>query len=47
MLYYGPNEGDFDGDARDRGGHANGDRICIDIGGPTILSRVRRATTAH
>ena len=47
MLYCGPNEGDFDGDARDGGGRADGGRICVDTGGPAILSHVQRVATAH
>ena len=47
MLYNCPNEGDFDGDAQDGGGHADGGRICVDTGGLAILSRVQKVATAH
>ncbi len=40
-LYYGPSEGDSDGDGQDGGGRANGGLICVDMDGPTILSHVR------
>ena len=42
MLYCGPNEDDSDGDALSGGGLDG-----AQIGGPTILSRVRRVATAH
>ena len=47
MLYCIPNEGDFDGDAQDGGGHVDGGLICVDIGGPAILSRVRWVAIVH
>ena len=47
MLYCGPNEGDSDGDAQDRGGFADGGLICVDTGGPAILSHVWWVATAH
>ena len=47
MLYYGPNAGDLDGDAQDGGGCADGGLICVDIGGPAILSHVQKVATTH
>lgn len=47
MLYCSPNEGDLDGDAHDGGGHANGGLICVETGGPTILSCTRWVETTH
>ena len=47
MLYSGPNEGDSDGDARDGGGRADGGLICVDTGGPAILSHVRWVENVH
>ena len=42
MLYCGPDEDDSDGDALDGGGLDG-----ADMGGPAILSRVRRVAIAH
>ena len=47
MLYCGPNEGDSNGDAQDRVCHANGGQICVDIGGPAILSHIQWVATTQ
>ena len=47
MLYCGPNEGDFDGDARDGGGHVNEGQFGVDTDGPAILSLIRWVATTH
>ena len=47
MLYCGPNEGDYDGEAQDGGGYVGGSLHCVDIGGPAILSQAQQVVTIN